>query len=68
MKNKKEPADTDRSVLLYVAVYEEDSDAVIRRLQNVIVKTAINRWITRKRHPNGNPNVHCVHELTGGCI
>ena len=29
---------------------------------------APNRYITRKRHPNDNPNVQDVHELAGGCL
>ena len=43
MKNKKEPADIDRSVLLYMTVYGADSDAVIRRL------IAFNSGVSRHR-------------------
>ena len=37
-------------------------------LGDIINTSAPNRCITRKRHPNGNPNLLFVNELTVGCL
>ncbi len=57
------------TALMYIAYmsWQTDASDEVRHCFSCY-KTAINRWITRKRHPNDNPNVHSVHELADGCL
>ena len=68
MKNKEtpfcEPAQRTKS---YVTGEQKGVDDVIRSIAITYV-SAPNRCITRKRHPNGNPNLPIVNELTVGCL
>ena len=49
---------------MYKSVHELTEDIFKYYSLVETAKTAPNRCITRKSHPNGNPNVQIVHELT----
>ena len=68
MKNKKTPLLRTRPTYYsYVTGEQKGVDDVIRSIAITYV-SAPNRCIRRKRHPNGNPNLPIVNELTVGCL